>query len=119
MSQRHSTYEEESKKLCGLKIKNAKDDDSGVYTLVIDNLYGSDESAAHVTVIVPDDGRVRQRLGSSQGPLTVSQSDRLVPPKIISHLQPEISVVEGQPIILNCLIEGLPLPQVIEDFYLK
>jgi hypothetical protein len=115
MSQRHSTYEEESKKLCGLKIKNAKNDDSGVYTLVIDNLYGSDDSTAHITVNVADDGRGRQRIGSSQGPQQTNQNEKLVSPKILSHLQPEVSVIEGQPIVLNCMIEGLPLPQVISN----
>ena len=109
MSQRHSTYEEESKRLCGLKIKSAKNDDSGVYTLVIDNLYGSDDSTAHLNVNVADDGRARQRIGS-QGPQQINE--KLVAPKILSNLQPEVSVVEGQPIVLNCKIEGLPLPQV-------
>lgn len=50
LSQRHFVYEEESKKLCGIKIKNAKPDDSGIYSLVIDNQYGTDDTSAQVIV---------------------------------------------------------------------
>ena len=120
MSQRHFTYEEESKKLCGLKIKNAKQDDSGVYTLVVDNIYGNDDSTAQIVVIVPDDGRARPRHGSSSGlPSHLQQqvhTEKLQPPKVITHLLQEITVTEGEPIVLNCMIEGLPLPQVFIEY---
>jgi hypothetical protein len=47
LSQRHFVYEE-SKKLRGLKIINSKAADAGVYSLVIDNLYGRDDSVTEV-----------------------------------------------------------------------
>lgn len=48
-------YEEESKKICGIKIKNACGEDSGIYSLVADNTYGTDDSSAQVVVIVKSD----------------------------------------------------------------
>ena len=48
-------YEEESKKICGIKIKNACGEDSGIYSLVDDNTYGTDDSSAQVVVIVKSD----------------------------------------------------------------
>lgn len=50
MSQRHFVYEE-SKKLCGLKIINSKASDTGVYSIVVDNQFGRDESSAQINVI--------------------------------------------------------------------
>lgn len=121
MSQRHTTHFEESKKICALKIKNAKADDSGVYTVVVENPYGSDDSSGQVFVGGPDDGRLRQ----PQQPMTPNilspvqrappsheDIEQNKPPKIVKHLQPESSVTEGEPIILNCMIEGTPLPKV-------
>ena len=109
MSQRHFVYEEESKKLCGLKIKNAKEDDSGVYAVVIDNLYGTDDSTAQVVVILPNDGRIRQRNGSNTA-LQQPACEKLLPPRVGTNLVPEQTVMEGEPIVLNAIIEGLPLP---------
>jgi len=113
MSQRHFTYEEESKKLCGLKVKNAKEDDSGVYTLVVDNLYGSDDSTATVVVnVAGDPRRLRPRHGSFSGAPLQPQNERLQPPRVVTHLLPEITITEGEPIVLSCMIEALPLPQI-------
>ena len=113
MSQRHSVYEEESKKLCGLKIKNAKEDDSGVYTLVVDNLYGSDDSTAQVIVNVSDARRIRPRHGSFSSVPSQQPQEKLLPPKVVTQSLPEITINEGEPIILSCMVEALPLPQVI------
>lgn len=55
LSQRHFVYEEESRKLCGLKIKSAKADDAGIYSLVIDNQHGTDDSSAQVFVNVQNE----------------------------------------------------------------
>ena len=49
LSQRHFVYEE-AKKLCGLKIVNSVANDSGTYTLVIDNQFGKDECTSQVIV---------------------------------------------------------------------
>ena len=55
LSQRHFVYEEEAKKLCGIKIKSAKPDDSGIYSLVIDNQFGTDDTSAQVLVTAKND----------------------------------------------------------------
>lgn len=119
MSERHTTHFEESKNICALKIRNAKKDDTGVYTLFIQNPYGSDESTAQVLVIVPDMRPVQQM--APQMPQSVIQeipkmaptpANETKPPKFVKHLQPETTLNEGNSLILNCMIESLVAPQV-------
>ena len=107
MSERHSTHFDELKKVCALKIKNAKDDDSGLYSVVVENPYGSDDSSGHVTVSLPELMRPKYK----EEPEPIAK-----PPRIVKHFQPENVINEGQPIMLNCVIEGLPLPKVIFQF---
>jgi hypothetical protein len=103
MSERHSTHFDELKKVCALKIKNAKRDDSGLYSIVAENPYGSDDSSGQVTVNVPEQIRPKYK----EEPEPIAQAPRIVKP-----FQPETFINEGQPIVINCVIEGLPLPKV-------
>ena len=104
MSERHTTHFDELKKICALKIKNAKNDDSGLYSIVVENPYGSDDSSGQVNVNVPESIRPKYR----EEPEPVGKAPRIVKP-----FQAENFINEGQPIILNCMIEGLPVPKVI------
>ena len=54
MSQRHSCHCDEGKRICGIKIKNATPEDSGIYSLVIENPYGADDSSCQVLVSPPE-----------------------------------------------------------------
>jgi hypothetical protein len=119
MSERHTTHFEESKNICALKIRNAKKDDTGVYTLFIQNPYGSDESTAQVLVIVPDMRPVQQM--APQMPQSVinelpkmapTPANETKPPKFVKHLQPETTLNEGNSLILNGMIESALPPQV-------
>lgn len=124
MSQRHTTHFDEVKKLCALKIKNAKPDDAGVYTLVVENPFGSDQSSGQISVLRPMDERPRHMSQSSvpspspappRTPIDEVEM-RIGPPRIIRHLQPETFVNEGQGITLTCMIDGVPLPTVMSNF---
>lgn len=117
MSQRHTTHVDEVKKICALKIKNAKTDDSGVYTVVVENPFGSDHSSGPAMVVQPEPiHQTRQpsvtRTPSISNPAEPSPQPPVKPPRIVKHLQPETNVNEGQPIILNCMIDAFPAPQV-------
>lgn len=117
MSQRHTTHYDELKKVCALKIKNAKRDDFGVYTVVVENPYGSDQSSGQVSVIFPEENRPRQPSVPASLPSPVVKApqplqEEMKAPRILKHLQPETNVNEDQPVILSCMIEGSPLPQV-------
>ncbi len=116
MSQRHTVHEEESKKLSGLKIKNAKYDDCGVYTLVVENPYGADQSSGQVIVVSPNEvPRPKQSSSSVSSMPKMEQlmpEEKIKPPRVIKHLQQETLINEGQPLVLNCLIEGEPTPKV-------
>ena len=120
MSQRHNTHVDETKKIVALKIKNAKVEDSGVYTVVVENPFGSDHSSGPVAVIPPAEPTYRPPSVSSMPapktpsvPYQATEVQPVVkPPKIIKPVQPETSVIEGEPVILNCVIEGYPTPQV-------
>ena len=103
MSERHSTFFDDLKKICALKIKNAKNDDSGLYSIVVENSFGSDDSSGQVNVKLPEEHRPKYRVE----PEPIAKA-----PQIIKHFQSENYVDEGQPIILQCIIEGLPLPKV-------
>ena len=122
MSQRHTTHYDESKNVCALKIKNAKPDDAGVYTLVIENPYGADQSSCQVAVLRPVDDRPRHGSQSAPSPVAVKtpieEPMRMSPPRIIKHLQPETNVNEGQGLTLSCMIEGSPIPNVNFQFFL-
>jgi hypothetical protein len=119
MSQRHTTHLEDTKNICALKIKNAKPDDSGFYSVVVENPYGSDDSTAQVIVVSPEEEK-RPRHTSQPSAMPSyhrrpSEQDVepvLKPPRIVKHIQPETTINEGQPIILNCMIEGFPLPKL-------
>jgi hypothetical protein len=118
MSQRHTTHFDEIKKLCALKIKNAKPDDAGVYTLVIENPYGSDQSSGQVSIMRPVEERPRHSSSlPSPSPIVrsapSSADEPMGPPRILKHLQPETTVNEGQPITLTCMIDSPNIPNVI------
>lgn len=109
------THFDESKKVCSLKIKNAKPDDAGVYTLMIENPYGADQSSGQLVVLRPLDERQRQGSQSVQSPVAktpVEDQLKMSPPRVLKHLQPETNVKEGQGITLSCMIEGTPIPNV-------
>jgi hypothetical protein len=117
MSQRHSTHLEELKKVCALKIVNVKYDDSGVYSVVVENQYGSDDSTAQVIILSPGESRPISSITSMPSPVVKQPYEEVQrevpsPPKIIKHMQPETTVNEGQPILLNCLIESQTIPIV-------
>jgi hypothetical protein len=61
MSQRHSCHNDEAKRICGVKIKNATPSNTRIYSLVIENPYGADDSTCQVIVAPPEP---RQRLAS-------------------------------------------------------
>lgn len=119
MSQRHTTHFDEVKKVCALKIKNAKPDDAGVYTLVIENPYGADQSSGQIVILKPVDERPRHPSHSQQPspivktPVVPDEKYNLSPPRILKHLQPETTINEGQTITLSCMVDGTPLPNVI------
>lgn len=116
MSARHSTQFEESKKICSLKIKNAKPDDAGIYSLVVENPYGSDNCSAPVQFMAPAE-TPRPKLHNvlpvppPQRPEPVI-SHKTIPPKFIKLLPPETFANEGDNIIFEVIIEGSPTPQV-------
>lgn len=126
MSQRHTTHVDEMKKLCALKIRNAKPDDAGLYTVVVSNPFGSDDSSAHVGVLGPDDGKpATPRIPSTSVPtplarmpteLPAHQPEKSAPPRIIKHMAPETQVNEGEHIVISCVVEGVPTPNIT---YLK
>jgi hypothetical protein len=114
MSQRHTTHFEESKGMCALKIKNAKMDDSGVYTVLVENQFGSDDSSGQLFVISPDGSQQMPKTPTSAAP-KFSQADefqQIVPPRIIKHFQSESFVNEGQNVLLSAMVEGFPTPEV-------
>lgn len=117
MSQRHTTHFDEMKKVCSLKIKNAKPDDAGVYTLVIENPYGADQSSGQVVHLRPvDEQRPRYPSQSVTSPISKTPEEpklTMSPPRILKHLQPETNVNEGQGITLSCMIDGTPIPNVL------
>ena len=125
MSERHTTHVEESKKLCALKIRNAKRDDAGFYSVVVENPYGSDDSSAQVAIIGPEEPQ-KARIPSTSvptplarvphAPLVEQQSERVMPPRIVKHMLPETQVTEGQSVVITCVVEGVPTPQIT---YLK
>ena len=125
MSQRHSCHNDETKRICGIKIKNATPEDSGVYSLVIENPYGADDSSCQVVVMPPEP---RQRLASADSvpysplpdqamnaPLRMEESANPVPPKFIIGLPPNGKLNEGEPISLSCKVEGSPVPNVSSE----
>jgi hypothetical protein len=135
MSQRHLTHVEDSKKLCALKIRNAKKDDSGVYSVVVENPYGSDDSSTQVVVVTPQEQRSIIPSTSVPTPIAQipstpttaikkpSQSNeqqhkplKYQAPHVVEHVNPEQTVTEGKPVVLSCIIEGTPIPQIT---YLK
>lgn len=127
MSQRHTTHFDEMKKVCSLKIKNAKHDDAGVYTLAIENPYGADQSSSQVVVLKPVEDRPRFQSQSAPSPVVRQPEEQqqfpMGPPRILKHLQPETNLNEGQTVVLSCMIDGSPIPNVnigvkfIKEFY--
>ena len=123
MSARHSTHFDESKKLFSLKIKNAKPDDAGIYTLVVQNAYGSDQTSGQVSFVQPEE-RPRHPSSVPSSPMVqpIVQKSEPTPeefraPRIIKKMQPETTVNEDQAVVLSCMIEpGNPLANII---YLK
>jgi hypothetical protein len=121
MSQRHSAHVEELKKLCALKIINAKPEDSGYYSVVVENQFGSDDSSARLFVnssseIKPIHSKVSQLPTVVKPVYEEDQRQVPSPPKIIKHMPPETTVNEGQAIVLNCLIESESIPIVNIEF---
>jgi hypothetical protein len=119
MSQRHSTHLEELKKLCALKIINIKPEDSGHYSVVVENQFGSDDSSANLFVISSSDIKPIQNK-VPQSPVIKPVYDEIqrevpAPPKIIKNMPPETTVNEGQSILLNCIIESQTVPIVIAN----
>jgi hypothetical protein len=120
MSERHSTHVEEMKHICGLKIRNAKRDDAGVYSVVVENPYGQDDSSAQVNIVTPEDLRPRIPSTSVATPLVNAplqsieqkQREQNAPPRVIRHMQPETQVTEGGAVHVSALIEGVPTPQI-------
>ena len=104
MSERHSTHFDDMKKIAALKIKNAKPDDSGLYSIVVENPYGTDDCSGQVNVNAPE--QARHKYKEEPEPIAMA-------PKIIKPFQPENLINEGQSILLNCIIEGLPVPKVL------
>ncbi len=122
MSQRHSSHLEELKKICALKIINIKPEDSGFYSVVVENQFGSDDSSSRLLVITSNDVKpVQSKL--PQSPIVVKpiydevQREVPAPPKIIKHMHPETTANEGQAILLSCLIESQSIPVVIIQFF--
>ena len=90
MSQRHSTHLEELKKLCALKIINIKPEDSGHYSVVVENQFGSDDSSANLFVISSSDIKPIQNK-VPQSPVIKPVYDEIqrevpAPPKIIKNM---------------------------------
>ncbi|RMZ96018.1 Titin [Brachionus plicatilis] len=120
MSARHSTHFDEMKKLCSLKIKNAKPDDAGLYTLVVQNPYGSDQTSGPVSLAVPEE-RARHSSSVPSSSMTQPMVQKAEPkpeefraPRIIKKMQPETTVNEDQAILLSCMIEpGNPLANIV------
>ncbi len=122
MSQRHSSHLEELKKLCALKILNTKLEDTGLYSVVVENHFGSDDSSGRLVVISSSDNKSLYSK-TQQSPMIVkptydeTQREVPTPPKIIKHMLPETTVNEGQAILLSCLIESQSIPIVSIQFY--
>ena len=145
MSQRHTVHNEESKKVCGVKIKNAKPEDSGIYSLVVENPYGADDSSAQVVVTPvesrprpssvssapspspyqanpvyaeehqPYEATIKRPLDAEEASLQHGQS--IVPPRFVVGLPANHRLHEGEPIILSCQVEGSPKPSVNFDYF--
>lgn len=121
MSARHSTHFDEIKKLCSLKIQNAKPDDAGVYTLVVQNPYGSDQTSGQVSLASADDARPRYPSSVPASPIVQPTPQKPEPkpeefraPRIIKKMQPETTVNEDQAVVLSCMIEpGNPLANIV------
>lgn len=121
MSARHSCHNDEAKRICGVKIKNAQPEDSGVYSLVIENPYGADDSSCQVIVTAPrprlmsQDSVPYSPVGIPESPSytgPMEESANAIPPKFVVGLPANGKVNEGEPIHLNCRVEGSPMPQV-------
>lgn len=120
MSARHSTHFDENKKLCSLKIKDAKPDDAGLYTLIVQNAYGSDQTSAQVSLAQPEE-RSRHPSTVPSSPMVQPAAQKPEPapeqfraPRIIKKMQPETTVNEDQAVVLSCMIEpGNPLANIV------
>jgi hypothetical protein len=94
--------------------------DAGSYKIAADNIGGRAESACVVyinkapVIDVGPESRLHSapRTPSSSGAPKMEESQKIIPPRIIRHFQPEQLFNEGQTIILSCMVEGLPIPQV-------
>lgn len=116
MSARHTTQYEDSRKICTLRIANAKIEDSGIYSLLIENPYGSDNCSANIQVPGPVEPYIMPKHMApptpTQKPPAPPMSQKPVPPRFIRLLQPETFANEGQTIIFECELEGSPTPTV-------
>lgn len=125
MSARHSTQFEESKKICSLKIKQAKPDDAGIYSLVVENPYGSDNCSAPVQLVPAMEPRPKLHPNAVNVLPTPPQrpepviSQKTIPPKFIKLLPPETFANEGDNIVFEVIIEGSPTPQVISEIQIR
>jgi hypothetical protein len=98
LSSRHAPSYEEKNNIGGLKIKNAKPDDSGIYGISVKNPFGGDTSECEV-IVIPSKPANQSLKGLKR-------------PEFIIPLAPEVSIKDGQPIYLNCTVDGDPEPQV-------
>jgi hypothetical protein len=118
MSQRHTCSLDEAKNIAYLKIKNVKPDDSGFYTIVVENPYGHDNSSAQAVIISPEENKPRQPYRApmpapqqqQQQPLL--QAPPMSPPRITRPFAPETNIVEGESIVLSAIVHGSPTPQI-------
>jgi hypothetical protein len=94
MSQRHSCHNDEAKRIVGVKIKGAQPEDSGVYSLVVENPYGADDSSCQLVVAEPPRPRLtaHDSTAAAHSPLPdaphaqpqQSGSGSMVPPRFVA-----------------------------------
>ena len=119
LSQRHTVSFDEHNSVIALKIKNATPDDSGVYTVRIQNPLGSDSSDCQVRVspaFAPK--RVEDHLNPAYQVMVteeVAVTEVQVPvraPRIMKAIQHDVNIKEGEPFQLTCIVDGYPEPKV-------
>jgi hypothetical protein len=118
-SSRIKTNYNPSNGIVTIKLEDVNVYDAGSYKIAADNIGGRAESACVVyinkapVIDVGPESRLQSapRTPSSSAP-KMEESQKIIPPRIIRHFQPEQLFNEGQTIILSCMVEGFPIPQV-------
>jgi hypothetical protein len=121
-SNRYSPHFDVKTGVASLKVNEAQANDSGLYQVAVENIAGSDSTAANLIVDhVPDidqtpiiDPNAFKYLNAPQSPAPSRDSDdrpQIRPPKVIIPLK-DIKVHEDQPVCFMSKIIGYPIPKV-------